>query len=364
MMIRNHNTSTPTFQYSSTHLQIRSSSSGWRSLLYFLALTVLAVSGCAAPAQQVAGPTAKPYKMTSSGLPEMEKVVVKPGDTLSSLALKYLGDESMHWFIADFNDIRAIAPGQVLLIPLGPYERGGLKPGGYQVVPVLCYHNFSRTESDAMTVTERAFEEQMRLLKDGGYRVITIDEFFDFLEFKRQIPRKSVVITIDDGWRSLYEIAFPILKKYGYRATLFVYTGLILDTEKTLNWDLIRTMSRDVIDVQCHTKTHRNLVTKYSNESFKEYFDALKTELVESARIIKKNLGKDVKYLAYPYGDTSHLVTALTMKLGYRGAFTVNREGNPFFADPYRVHRSMIMGTHRTSDFEKNLVTFGDKALD
>lgn len=334
-----------------------------RLLMLFAALSLSAIWGCAGSSHQIE-PLPEPYKMTSSGLPEVEKVVVRPGDTLSSIALKYLGDKSMDWLIADFNNVSTIVPGQILLIPLGPYERGGLKPDGYQLVPVLCYHNFSRTESDAMTISERAFEEQMRFLKDRGYRVITLDELFDFLEFKRQIPRKSVVITIDDGWRSLYEIAFPILKKYGYRATLFVYTGLILDTEKTLNWDLIRTMAKDVLDVQCHTKTHRNMAIKYSNESFKEYFDSLKNELIDSARVIRRNLDTDVKYVAYPYGDTNHLVTSLVMKLGYRGAFTVDREGNPFFVDPYRVHRSMIMGTYRIADFEKNLVTFGDKALD
>ena len=62
----------------------------------------------------------------------------------------------------------------------------------------------------------------MGLLKEKGYRVISMDQFFDFLEFKASIPPKSVVITIDDGWLSAYEIAFPILKKYGYpRLSLF-----------------------------------------------------------------------------------------------------------------------------------------------
>ena len=110
-----------------------------------------------------------------------------------------------------------------------------------------------------MTVSRGMFEQQMRLLKEKGYRVISIDQFFDFLEFKSTLPPKSVVITIDDGWRSAYEIAFPILQKYGYPATLFIYTDRIIDTPQTLSWGLLQEMAGYGIDIQCHTKSHRNL---------------------------------------------------------------------------------------------------------
>jgi len=290
-------------------------------------------------------------------------VIAQPGDTFSSLAAKHLKDPSMDWFISEFNETESLRPGQELIIPLHVREKGGLSLENYQTVPVLTYHKFSRNKADTMTVTESAFEQQMRFLKENGYRVITMDEFFDFLNFKSQIPKKSVVITMDDGWRSAYEIAFPILKKYGYPATLFVYTDLIFPSDKTLDWDLIAEMSRNRIDVQCHTKTHRNLDRKGGQESFREYFEAVKKELTESAKIVKRRLNKDVKYLAYPYGDTNHLVVALLVKLGYKGAFTVERESNPFFVDPYRIKRSMIYGNFDLNDFENNLTFRSDKAL-
>ena len=135
-----------------------------------------------------------------------------------------------------------------------------------------------------MTVTQAAFEEQMKFLKEKGYRVITLNQFIDFLEFKRPIPKKSVVITIDDGWRSTYEIAFPILKKYGYPATLFVYTDLIVGSKKTLSWDLIQEMASQGLDIQGHTKTHRTLTIMDKKESFKEYFDAIDRELILSGQ--------------------------------------------------------------------------------
>jgi len=295
--------------------------------------------------------------------PEFAAVIVQPGDTLTSLASSYLNDSSMDWFIAEFNGTSSLLPGQEIIIPFRAYEKGGLYPTGYQEVPILAYHKFSKEETDLMTVKESAFEEQMRYLRDNGYRVITLDDFFEFLDLKRQIPKKSVVITIDDGWHSAYDIAFPILKKYGYPATLFVYTDLITGSRKTLSWDLIEKMSHGGIDIECHTKSHRNLITKDSQESFRDYFSDLQKELTDSARIIKKHLNKDVKYLAYPYGATNHLVIALLRKLGYRGALTVKRGSNPFFVNDYRVKRSMIYGDYDLRLFRKNLTAFSGGAL-
>ena len=295
--------------------------------------------------------------------PEFIAVIAREGDTLSSLASKYLNDPSMDWFIAEFNDIDTLAPGQALIIPLKPYQKGGLTSKGYQTVPVLSYHHFSFDQTSKLTVTKSAFEEQMKFLKDEGYRVITLDQLFDFLEFKSQIPKKSVVISIDDGWHSTYDIAFPILKKYGYPATLFVYTDLIVGSEKTLSWDFIQEMANNGIDVQCHTKSHRNLTLMDQKESFKEYFEAIEKELSTCETIIKKKLNKDVKYLAYPYGETNPLINELLKKHGYRGGFTIKRSGNPFFIHNYRVNRSMIYGDFDLNQFKKNLTVFTDELL-
>jgi len=304
-------------------------------------------------------PPPLPLKTYAKIFPEFVAVIAQPGDTFSSLAAKYLNEPSMDWFIAEFNDSEALRPGQELIIPLKFREKGGLTWQGYQTVPVITYHKFSKNKADALTVTAEDFEAQMRFLAQKGYRVITMDEFFAFLDFKSQIPQKSVVITIDDGWRCTYEIAFPILKKYGYPATLFVCTDLISANDKTLSWDLIREMAENGIDVQAHTKTHRKL-ERGGQESFREFFEAVKKELTESAKIIKRRLNKDVKYLAYPYGDTNHLVIALLMKLGYRGAFTVERDSNPFFIHPYRIKRAMIYGHFDLQGFEKNLTWYNE----
>lgn len=340
--------------------------------LYLIMLPLLLTSGCAMSQKKLQATLQPPPQMLPPEdqvhpyvrkFPDFIAVIAQPGDTFSSLAARYLNDPSLDWFIAEFNDMTSLKPGQELIIPLHDYDKGGLSISGYQTVPVLTYHKFSRNNGDTMTVSERSFEEQMRFLKKNGYHVIALYEFFDFLNFKTHLPQKSVVITIDDGWRSTYDIAFPILKKYGYPATLFVYTDFILQSDKTLNWALLTEMSKNGMDIESHTRTHRNLNRRDEQESFREYFESVRKELTESAEVIKTRLNREVKYLAYPYGETNPLIVALLEKLGYRGAFTVDRGSNPFFIDNCRIKRSMIYGDFDLKDFERNLTTFSSDEL-
>lgn len=297
------------------------------------------------------------------GTPEFVSVIVKPGETLSTLADKYLDDPGQSWVIADFNDVTSVSAGQEIIVPLEPFDKGGLSVKGYQTVPILTYHNFSVTKEDLMMVKKNKFEQQMGYLKNNGYTVITLDQFFDFLEYRKQLPRKAVILTFDDGWQGVYTIAFPILKKYNFPATLFVYTDLVNGNKKTLSWAQVAELDRGGVDIQCHTKTHRNLNKSKDQESLENYLRDVKNEITESARIIKEKLNKEVKYLAYPYGDTNNLVVAFLKQKGYRGAFTVKRAANPFFMDHYALNRSMIYGDFDLNDFKKNLRIYSRKAL-
>jgi peptidoglycan/xylan/chitin deacetylase (PgdA/CDA1 family) len=342
-----------------------------KSTMYQAAALVLSVffAGCASmPAwpssEEPSAPSPAPGAVESSrSSGDYVAVIVQPGDTFASLAGAHLDDPSRGWVIEEFNRTGTLRPGDGLVIPLRPFKPGGLGRGRYQTVPVLSYHKISESKADAMTVTRESFESQMRFLKENGYRVVTMDEFFDFLDFKTDLPEKSVVITFDDGWRSLYELAFPILKRYGYPATLFISTRMITGSDKTLSWEQIREMAAAGIDTQCHTIDHRNLSTLNEGESFREYFEDIEKELTWSMRTIEKNVGKKVRYLAYPYGDTSHLVIVLLKNLGYRGALTVKRGANPFFTPNFRVQRSMIFGDFDLTRFEKNLTTHRSRAL-
>ncbi len=293
-------------------------------------------------------------------------VKVKSGDTLQSLAQTHLGSRSLAWRIAEFNGISEIAPGGELIIPLHPFRPGGLTATGHQLVPVLSYHNFTSGFSHSkLTVSARDFDDQMGYLQDHGYHVLSLDELLEYLRFG-QVPRKSVLVTMDDGWISCYSVAYPILKKYGFNAVLFIPTNYIKPrSSRTLSWDQIREMVNDsTIDIQCHSKSHKDLNAMKHGESFAAYLESVKNELVISKKIILEELGKQATALAYPYGNTNPVVMEILKKNGYTSAFTVKRAGNPFYMHNLRLHRSMIYGTFRLDRFVDNLEIFQDYPLE
>lgn len=286
-------------------------------------------------------------------------VVVKAGetDTLSSLAAKYLNDPKKDWLIAEFNDMDTLEPGQEVVVPLKPFRKGGLHSDGYQTLPVLAYKSFAKEKPGLMSVTEAAFEAQMKYLKENNFHVITASQLLEFFDFKRQIPEKTVVITVDDGWSAYYDIAYPILQKYDFSSTLFVYTDFI-GGGKAMSWEQVQELSENGVDIQCKTRTHRNMKRLRKNESFKDYVASLEMELVYPKKLIKKRLGKECICLAYPYGETNNLVIALLKKHGYRAAFTATGKSNPFFVDKFRIYRSEVYGHDDMKTFKEKLTVF------
>jgi peptidoglycan/xylan/chitin deacetylase (PgdA/CDA1 family) len=304
-----------------------------------------------------------PYRYQVRRFRDFLAVVPRPHDTFESLARQYLHDADKGWLIAEFNDERAVTPFQAVLVPLKSYEPGGLTHKGYRTVPILAYHQLTRTRPSRMAVLQTDFELQMAYLKHYHWRVITLQQFADFLKLKGQVPERSVVITFDDGWASTYHIALPILRRYGYKATLFVTMGLIGHDKKALTWKEVQALQASgMVDVQCHTQTHSNLADP-AGRDLKAYLAYLADELIASKAELKQRIGKECRYLAYPYGAENHLVVAMAQKAGYRAAFTVDRGPNPFFVNDYRVLRSMVYGDYDLKQFAENLESFSDRVL-
>jgi peptidoglycan/xylan/chitin deacetylase (PgdA/CDA1 family) len=298
---------------------------------------------------------AKPLKVSVLKFDQHIAVVAQPTDTFASLAQRFYEDRRKGWMIQDYNQIEALTPYRAVTVPLQPWKFGGLSASEYQTVPLLTYHRFSTDgTANQMTVPAANFEAQMKFLKDNDYNVVTLDEFVDFMELKNQLPERAVVITADDGWMSFYSTAYPILKKYGYPSTLFVYTDFPESTPQALTWAQIKEMGQNGVDIECHSKSHRNLVMK-PGEDIKKYLVELEKEIRGVQDEMKRKGGQTCRYLAYPFGGRNPLVTALTQKYGFRAAFTVTRGSNAFFAQNYMVRRSMIYGSYSIKEFEKNL---------
>ena len=289
-------------------------------------------------------------------------VIAKSGDTASSLAARLLGDAAKAWMIEDFNGLSAISPGQQVVIPKRYWNLSGVNADGYQLVPVLCYHNLAPQSKGRMILAAKVFEEQMRYLKNQGYRVINLKEFVEFVSLKRQLPRRSVLLTFDDGYRSFLQYAVPVLKELGFTATLFIYTDYVGAGGNAFTWADLKKLQQEGFDVQAHSKSHGDML-RAAKEPANEYEKRLEAELAQPRALFQKNLGFAPEILAYPYGRQDDAVVRRTKERGYTAAFTVRRQASPSFVDPYRIHRSQIYPEMSMDDFIKNLDLYSEEEI-
>lgn len=284
-------------------------------------------------------------------------VVAERADTGETLAARYLGDASKAWMIEDYNGRRAFAPGQRVVIPLKPWNLPGVYPDGYQLVPILVYHNLAPQAKGRLVIAVSTFEQQMRYLKREGYRVVSLADVVAWMRLERQLPKKAVVLTFDDGYRAFREYAYPILKELRYPATLFVYTDYVGAGRNALTWDELKALAADGFDIQAHSKSHTDLKRR-ERESDAQYARRMKAELAEPLALFQRNIGRPTPLLAYPYGRVDDDLLIKVREQRYAAAFTVRREGSPSFVQPLLIPRSQIYSDMTLEDFAKNLNVF------
>jgi len=324
-----------------------------------LLAAVLALSGCATLARLgVATETTTSTATVVGESDEFVVVVPERAESTQVLARTYLGDAGKAWMIEDFNGgARTYKAGERVVIPKRPWNIAGVEPTGYQLVPILVYHNLGAESKGRLVLGADLFSEQMHYLKREGYRVISLAEFVEWLQLKRQLPRKSVVLTFDDGYQSFREHAYPVLKKLGFPATLFVYTDYVGAGRNALSWDELKSLAAEGFDVQAHSKTHGDL-RRAAGETDAQYSKRMQAELAEPPRLFQRQLGRGVQFLAYPYGRVDDELQSRVREQGYAAAFTVRRESNPSFARPLSISRSQVYSEMTLEQFAKNLNLF------
>jgi len=282
------------------------------------------------------------------------------GETLSSLADTYLGDPGKDWVIAEFNNIDSLAPGQQVVIPLRPADQVGSLRSGYRKVAILTYHRFvpGNRKCDQLAVSEDSFRSQLEYLKDNGYSVVSFSQLADFVEGKGPIPRKPVILSMDDGYKSVYQVAYPVLQEFGYKATVFVYTDFV-GAPAALNWTEMKEMvGSGLVDIQPHSKTHSNLTLRQAGESEAAYRERIREEVRNPVRAINAHLGIPVHTFAFPYGAENDEVLAELKTAGLRLGATVTAGGNPSFSHPLALRRSQIYCDDDLVAFAKRLDVF------
>jgi len=238
-------------------------------------------------------------------------------------------------------------------------------------VMVLCFHNIEdKSGMKALTITVAEFERELNAIKDKGFTVIPMQDFLAWRRSEKNIPAKSCVITIDDGWVSGYTIAWPILKKMGYPFTMFVYINYIGTGGKSISWDQLAEMRDAGVDIQCHTYYHGNLRAPGTGVDAKTKAAIMKEvqtvgkdgymrkEIIESKKILEDRLGIKVNALAYPFGNYNAEARALVKEAGYEAAFTVYGQRLAHSA-PFDLLGRYAVETAKPAIFENSLTMLG-----
>lgn len=206
-------------------------------------------------------------------------------------------------------------------------------------VMILNYHKVDNMNI-SLSVLPDDFAAQMDYLKRNDYHTITTNELYASLAGEADLPENPVLITFDDGYKDNYQNAYPILKKYGFKATIFVVTSFMGTQQNYLTWEQAREMDANGIDIESHTVTHKSM-TELSD-------DELRAELVNSKKAIEDHLGKQVDYIAYPTGTYNLHIAQLVKDAGYKAAFTIKYGNVDKASNLYALERVPIFHTEDT----------------
>lgn len=207
-------------------------------------------------------------------------------------------------------------------------------------IPVLMYHEIE-DGTNSNYLEETRFAEQVRWLAENGYEAVTLSQAYDYMRgMKKPTPGKKVVaLTFDDGYASFYTKAVPLLRRYGFVATVCVITDQI-GKKNHVTWKQLEELVALGFEVASHTKSHPDL-TRLGRK-------ALVAEVAESKRILEKRLKVPVRFFCYPAGRYNTIVIKAARDAGYIGALTT-RSGLVFpGSDSYqwprlRIYRGMSL---------------------
>ena len=208
-------------------------------------------------------------------------------------------------------------------------------------VLIFCYHRLvDKIRYPGTEITPAAFEAQMKELKDKGITVISMQDLLAWKRSEKNIPPRCAVVTFDDGWKSQYEVAWPMMKKFGYPFTLFIYTegvrGGTLGGGEAITWEQLADMRDNGVDIQAHSATHQDLREGHSvmviepgaKRSRKkltgaDYEKWVQNEVVGCKELLEQRLGIKVNCYAVPFGNYNEHVKELARNAGYEAMFTV-----------------------------------------
>lgn len=185
-----------------------------------------------------------------------------------------------------------------------------------KTIIVLMYHRFNHPEYSDTSISKEKFEKQIKFLINQKIEILPLTDLLKYFEDQKDLPKKSVFITIDDAYKSFYQHAFPLLKKYKLPFSIFVSSKYISDDKKTdfMSWEMLKEITNNKGLVLNHSKSHKSFLDLEINE--------LQKEVIENQIIINERLGQQPMIFSYPYGESSIEVETKIKEFGYKIAFS------------------------------------------
>lgn len=192
-----------------------------------------------------------------------------------------------------------------------------LPPCAYATV-ILQYHHISDDTPASTSLSPQRFRQHMEYLADQNYLVLSLPSVLEMFKKGQALPDKSVVITFDDSYDSVYNTAFPILKKKAWPFTVFINTRpLQQKVTGFTTWDQLNEMARFGATLANHSHSHAHFLRRENNETESLWRHRIREEITEAEKIIQENTGQSHKLLAYPYGEYDNNVKDIVAELGF-----------------------------------------------
>ena len=185
---------------------------------------------------------------------------------------------------------------------------------------ILVYHHVATDTPPSTSISPEDFRGHLEYLRDNGFTVMRLDEMLELIQARQPLPERAVAITFDDGYISIYDTAFPLLRQFDMPFTLFLSTEPINNSQRNfMSWDQIREMSDAGVQIANHLVTHPYMLDRRDNESEADWLQRLRQELIEAETTIEQETGQSHQYLAYPYGEFDPTIKTLLQEEGYIG---------------------------------------------
>ena len=219
-------------------------------------------------------------------------------------------------------------------------------PASKKEVVCFVYHRFGDDRYPSTNISVKNFEAHLNYLKSNGFEVMNLGGAVDYLtDNSKPILPKVAVITVDDGFKTFKTGAMPLLKKFGYSATLFINTETV-GGNSYLDWEDLKSVKAAGIEIGNHTHSHPYFLNTPKNQRY----DQFREEINLAQKLIKEHLDVQPDLFAYTYGEFDSEMEHMVKNLGFKAATAQNSGVIWSGSDPFALPRFPMAGPYANID--------------